>query len=167
MSYEALRGRRAIWYPPTALPLENLPGSVEDQWGTIAILLRTPPGVSSWSSPGKEEGRHRVWAWSMRAGESELRELELDASNRGSAVAVEIDSLALIIGRPSTEKGGFEVSARHVDPETAVEQPAAADTPVFRLGSGYPNPFNASVRIPFSGRPRGWRSPCTTPRASA
>ena len=102
-----------------------------------------------------EEGGYRVWASSMRAGGSELRELELDASNRGSAVATEIDSMALIVGRTSVEKGGFEVSARHVDPETAVEQPVAAVSPVFRLGAGYPNPFNAAVRIPFSGGCRG------------
>ena len=152
-TYGALQGRRALWYP-VSLPLESRRGSVEDQWGTIAILLRTP-GSLQVEFAGMEEGGYRVWASSMRAGGSELRELELDASNRGSAVATEIDSMALIVGRTSVEKGGFEVSARHVDPETAVEQPVAAVSPVFRLGAGYPNPFNAAVRIPFSGGAEG------------
>ena len=152
-TYGALQGRRALWYP-VSLPLESRRGRVEDQWGTIAILLRTPGSVEV-EFAGEEGGRHRVWAWSMRAGGSELRELELDASNRGSAVATEIDSMALIIGRTSIEKGGFEVSARQVDPETAVEQPVAAASPVFRLGAAYPNPFNAAVRIPFSGWAEG------------
>ncbi len=152
-SYGALQGRRALWYPADGLPLENLGGSVEDQWGTIAILLRTPGSLQVEFS-GKEEARHRVWAWSMRARVGELRELELDVSNRGSVVATEIDSMALIVGRISIEKGGFEVSARH-DPETAVEQPLAAASPVFRLGAAYPNPFNAAMRIPFSGGAEG------------
>ena len=102
-TYGALQGRRALWYP-VSLPLESRRGSVEDQWGTIAILLRTP-GSLQVEFAGEEGGRHRVWAWSMRARGSELRELELDASNRGSAVATEIDSMALIIGRTSVEKG--------------------------------------------------------------
>ena len=113
-SYGALRGRRALWYPVARLPQENLGGSVEDQWGSIAILLQTP-GFVEVEFAGEEAGGHRVWAWSMRAGGSELRELELDASNRGFAAAMEIDSMALIIGRTSIEKGGFEVSARHVE----------------------------------------------------
>lgn len=152
-SYGALRGRRALWYPIDSLPLENRSGSVDNQWGTIAILLRTP-GSLQVEFAGKE-GRHRVWAWSMRAGGSEPGEVELDVSNRGSATETEIDSMALVIGRTSIEKGEFEVSARHVDPETAVELSAAAANPVFRLGAGYPNPFNASVRIPFSGWAEG------------
>ena len=261
-SYGALRGRRALWYPVARLPQENLGGSVEDQWGSIAILLRTP-GFVEVEFAGEEAGGHRVWASSMRAGGSELRELELDASNRGSAVAMEIDSMALIIGRTSIEKGGFEVSARHVEQLVAARRteveatvlgdavagltvefsraiagrqreyswsavtdaagkvsltisspgrvsgfyqarartaggevvgqwhsiplnrdrrqfleltlaggmrvvaiepldarekkgPAvAAVSPAFRLGAGYPNPFNASVRIPFSGWAEG------------
>ena len=153
-TYGALQGRRALWYPLARLPQENLGGSVEDQWGSVAILLRTP-GFVEVEFAGEEAGGHRVWAWSMRARGSELHELELDASNRGSAVATEIDSMALIIGRTSMEGGGFEVSARHVDPETAVEQPVPAAAPVFRLGPGYPNPFNAAVRIPVYGGAEG------------
>ena len=147
-SYRALMGRRALWYP-VSMPLENRGASVEDQWGSVAVLLRTRGSVEV--EFAGEQGGHRVWAWSMRAGGSELRELALDDSHRGSALATGIDSMALIIGRTSLERGEFEVSARRVDPETAVEQPVAAATPVFRLGAGYPNPFNASVRIPLSG----------------
>ena len=261
ITYGALRGRRALWYPIDRLPLESRMGSVEDRWGTTAILLRTPGSVQV-EFAGKEEGRYRVWTRSMRAGGRELRELELDASNRGSAIAAEIDSMALIVGRTSVVNGEFEISARHLQPvaarRTGVEatvlgdavegltvefsraiagrprdyawsavtdaagrvaltisgtdrvtgfyqaraltsedkvvgqwhsiplnrdrrqileltlgggmrvvavepldargrqgQAVAAATPVFRLGRGFPNPFNAEVRVPFSGETEG------------
>ena len=110
LSYEALRGRRALWYPIDRLPLESRSGSVVDQWGTIAILLRTPGSVEV--EFAGEDGGHRVWTWSMRAGGSELRELELDASNRGTAIAAEIDSMAMIVGRTSIiERGVRDIGA--------------------------------------------------------
>ena len=150
-SYGALRGRRALWYPVALLPQENLGGSVEDQWGSIAILLRTP-GFVEVEFAGEEAGGHRVWAWSMRAGGSELREVELDASNRGSAAAMEIDSMALIIGRTSIEKGGFEVSARHVEQLVAARRTEVEAAVLGDAVAGLTVEFSRAI----AGRPRDY-----------
>ena len=163
-SYRALQGRRALWYP-VSMPLENRGAMVEDQWGSVAVLLRTRGSVEVEFAGG--EGGHRVWAWSMRAGGSELRELELDDSHRGSAVATAIDSMALIIGRTSLERGEFEVSARRVDRRPRSSSPSPRHPRFSDSAPGIPIPSTPRCASPCPGGPRGWRSPCTTSAASA
>ena len=151
-SYSALDGRRVQTHRVDRLPLERRQFSVAGQWGTTNILFRTA-GSFSIDFDGDDTGRFRVWSYGMRGGDAaSLQELDLDDEMRGAVSVAEVDSLALIVGRTSIDGEGFEISARQTT-VTAVQEVAATDAiePTnARLGIGYPNPFNAGLRIPFS-----------------
>lgn len=144
--YAATLGRRVATLPVTHLPQDWAGAAVDGQWGSTTVVFRTPGDVTV-QFDGGDTGVFRAWAYAMRGGFAELRELALGPDNRGAVTAAGIDSLALVVGRTSRAGREFQVAATRAVP-TAV----AADLgqpQLSRLEAAYPNPFNSTVRVPL------------------
>lgn len=111
--YSALQGRRVITFSTPPLPFENSAGIVYHTWGTTYILFRTPGNIEV-EFAGEEVARFKLWGYLMRGETGEAVEIELDDQNRGLIQAVNIDSLALIVGKTSLTGGSFYISAREI-----------------------------------------------------
>ena len=147
VSYEALQGRRAHFFSFDRLPPSPVEANVLEQWGAVNVLFRTPGDIRV-EFDGNIDSRFSVWGYAMRDGIGQLLALELDDDNNGLVEAAAVDSLALIVGRQSPLGGGFRFSARNFEPTAVLAD--GSQPSLFRLGAAYPNPFNATVALPFS-----------------
>jgi len=147
-AYEALDGRRVATFDVESLPLQDAVVAISGRLGTASILFRTP-GDLIIDFDGDDAGRYRVWTYAMGSTGADLRQVSLDAGNRGVAQLTGIDSAVVIVGRTSEQGQNFQLSARAFTP-TAVGESAAPVPVLAALEPSYPNPFNSSVRIPYA-----------------
>ena len=150
-AYDAIKDRRVETFTVEAedLPLQGAPGAVSGRFGTTNILFRTPGDVLV-DFDGDDDVQYEVWTYTMRSSSATLGRLDLDSDNRGSAQLVGIDSAVVIIGRTSMQGQNFQLSARAFTPTLVHLEGAASNLGQASLVAAYPNPFNSSVRIPYS-----------------
>ena len=151
-AYGALGARRVTTFDFDTLPLD-LKGNVSGRWATTNVLLRTPGSVALDFDGGDGAG-FRVWTYAMGDGQADLIQVILGDGNRGHVEVADIDSLVLIVGRTSAPSGDFEISVRASTPTVVFGGQGA--TPLrTALADAYPNPFNATVHIPYVVRDAG------------
>ncbi len=148
-SYQALGPRSPVTFPVEELPLVDATGHVLGQWGTTTVLFRTP-GDLAIDFDGAVDGRFSVWAHVMRTPATELLRLPLDNDGRGQLMVTDIDSLALIIGKTSSQGGDYTISADRPMITAVSEEVAALPVASARLAPPYPNPFNGAVTIRYA-----------------
>ena len=147
-AYRSLGTRRVTTFDVESdmLPLQS--GGSSGRWGTANILFRTP-GDLLIDFDGDDVGLYAVWTYAMRPTGGTLRPFTLDAGKRGVVQLTGIDSVVLIVGRRSEQGQNFQLSARALTLTAATEEEGAVPEAV-AMGSAYPNPFNSSVRIPYT-----------------
>ena len=144
--YAALKGRQAhrSTVRDFQLPLEEVEGQVGGQWGATYISF---PVAGNLEVAFSTAGRFQVWAYAWQGGKGVLQEVGLDAAGQGHFAGVGIDSLTLIAGRLVTPEKSFLLSADYFIPTLVAD--LRARPLQMGLGTGYPNPFNGEVQIPF------------------
>jgi len=147
-AYRGLGTRRVTTFDVESdmLPLQS--EGYSGRWGTANILFRTP-GDLLIDFDGDDVGLYSVWTYAMRPTGGTLRPFTLDAAKRGVVQLTGIDSVVLIVGRRSEQGQNFHLSARALTLTAATEEEGAVPEAV-AMGSAYPNPFNSSVRIPYT-----------------
>ena len=148
--YGALNGRRAFAFSAPKVPFSPIDGAVANQWGTTNVILRSAGDIEV-DFAGEADGRYAVWVYAMRDNRGEMVQMELGANNRGRVASVEVDSVAVIIGRASRVGESFTLAARRFIP-TAVAVAGSLGGKVAEVDAFdpvYPNPFNSAVVLPF------------------
>ena len=145
--YAGLQGRRARSFAAPEVPFAAIEGNVNSQWGAINVQFRSGGNVAV-EFAGEEAGRFKVWLYAKQGDAGLLQELELDATNRGGAEVLAVDSLAVVVGRTSPQGADFTLAAREAI-VTDVAELADGRPGTMELGAAYPNPFNGFAIIPF------------------
>lgn len=115
--YGALAGRRAKAIDVQELPIEGAQVGAPDKWGASYVAFHTPGSVEV--EVLGDGGRYRLSAILWNRGNSIILRPQSDTETSWVFTTGHVDSLALVVGKTSTEGQSVTISARPAaDPPT-------------------------------------------------